>query len=664
VLRDIRSTEEFRSVADFYGALLRPGTGHIFSARRLAVGRRGGALFVEGIGAADSLERDPSSAVFSLENERLRRISAGPAKLPSLSPDESRLAFAEPGSAGDVLLIVRTENSQPVHRLACDGTIEDIGWSADGSKLFMLVAGLGADVSGHEGGYATARVAVGPDWLPDIETGLESHLWRRLWIHEIDSGRTRLLSSAGTNVWEASWCGSDRLAIVRSSHHGEGSWYEATLALIDLEGNERRLYVPTDQIGLPAGSPDGTRVAFVEAFCSDRGVVCGTLKLAELGGSVRTLATRGAEVTCVTWRDNDRVHYAGHRDFETVAGDHHVPSGQAREIWATDRLTCGEWYPASQPMHDDQCLVIAEAYGVAPFVARIAAGKLAPIHSLAAPETTARHGDMEAVRWNAADGLEIHGWLVRPPHVSPPHPTVMDIHGGPVWASRNRWMGRLRAAPLLVERGYAVLYPNPRGSSTRGQDFARQVAGDVGGADAADLLSGCDELAARGLIERSAIALTGTSYGGFMSSWLITRDPRFAAAIPISPVTDWYSQHRTSQIGFFDEKFLRASASAPDNDYFHRSPAMFAQQVRTPTLLLAGARDKNTPPGQAVELYRSLLEHGVKAELAIYPKDGHSLRGYPAYLDSAARILIWLNQHMPAARVLAQRPKAGGRREP
>ena len=130
-----------------------------------------------------------------------------------------------------------------------------------------------------------------------------------------------------------------------------------------------------------------------------------------------------------------------------------------------------------------------------------------------------------------------------------------------------------------------------------------------------------------------------------MSSWLVTQDTRFAAAVPISPVTNWYSQHRTSHIPYFDALFLDGQPSAPNGLFHARSPVMFADRVRTPVLQLTGALDRNTPPTQAIEFHRSLLEHGVTSELAIYPTAGHGIRSFPEVLDATTRYVGWMLRH-------------------
>ncbi len=222
----------------------------------------------------------------------------------------------------------------------------------------------------------------------------------------------------------------------------------------------------------------------------------------------------------------------------------------------------------------------------------------------------------------------------------------MYVHGGPVWAYQNVFPRAL--IPLLVSRGYAVFQPNPRGSGGRGRKFAEMVVGDMGGADALDILAGIDALVSGGIADPDRIGVTGGSYGGFMSCWLPTRDRRFKAAVAISPVTDWYSQHFNSNIGFWDSDFLRDRPEALGGEYHARSPVLGAADVVTPTLLTAGLRDRCTPPGQAIEFYRALRWNGVDTELALYPEEGHGVRNFPAFIDQTTRLVAWFERFMPA----------------
>jgi len=252
------------------------------------------------------------------------------------------------------------------------------------------------------------------------------------------------------------------------------------------------------------------------------------------------------------------------------------------------------------------------------------------------------------VSWTANDGLEIQGCLVRPAEGDGPFPMIVNVHGGPIGTTIEQWSMRSASLPLLVSRGYAVLFPNPRGSSGRGQAFAEMVYGDMGGGDAADIMAGVDALIERGVADGSRLGVTGGSYGGFMSAWLVTQTDRFGASVAISPVTDWYSQHFASNIGTWDRDILRDEPARPGSEHFARSPVMFASNVRTPTFVTGGSVDECTPPGQAHEFYRALRENGVDASLAIYPGEGHGVRNIAAGVDLTTRMQWWFERYIPA----------------
>jgi dipeptidyl aminopeptidase/acylaminoacyl peptidase len=201
---------------------------------------------------------------------------------------------------------------------------------------------------------------------------------------------------------------------------------------------------------------------------------------------------------------------------------------------------------------------------------------------------------------------------------------------------------------MLLTGGYAVFLPNPRGSSGRGQDFARHVLGQMGGADTHDCLAGLDYLVERGVADPRRLGVTGASYGGFMTSWLITQDTRFAAAVAVAPHTNQVSQHLISNIPQFLTLFLADKFNNPGGKYFERSPIMHAHKVKTPTLNICGALDRCTPPEEAVQFHNALLENGVKSVLVTYPEEGHGIRKLPAAMDCAARTVAWFQEHMPA----------------
>ncbi|MGV9772244.1 prolyl oligopeptidase family serine peptidase [Streptosporangium sp. NPDC003464] len=229
-----------------------------------------------------------------------------------------------------------------------------------------------------------------------------------------------------------------------------------------------------------------------------------------------------------------------------------------------------------------------------------------------------------------------------------PSPLVVIAHGGPTWLWSSAFApaesGQL-ALPL-VHAGAAVLLPNPRGSSGRGQDYARRVIGHVGEQDLDDVLAGVDHLVAAGVADPGRMAVLGLSYGGYLSAWAVTRTGRFRAAVVMSGVADWLSFATASNLaGGYDPLYHRgADVATPEGREFlaARSPVCHAAKVTTPTLILHGAEDRTTPVGQAEQLYRAWSAAGVRTELVVYPREGHELTEQRHRRDAAERVVAWL----------------------
>jgi dipeptidyl aminopeptidase/acylaminoacyl peptidase len=353
------------------------------------------------------------------------------------------------------------------------------------------------------------------------------------------------------------------------------------------------------------------------------------------------------DVTYLAWRDEQHLFFAGQRGLTTVYGDVDPASGEARELWSTPE-TSGFHAPDAAPLPNGAFAVALHSYTRYPELLVVRDGTTTSIVSLAHAGSDYQiqiGGTIEPVRWTAPDGLEIEGLLVRPT-APEPFPLIVHVHGGPVWSYRNRWSLGETTRPL-VSRGYAILHPNPRGSTGRGQAFAEAVYGDMGGADVDDIFSGIDALIARGIADPARLGVMGTSYGGFMSSLLIGRTDRFGAAVSMSPVNEWRSMHFTTYFPDFDVLFLQDDPYHAAGQYDARSPLMFARNIHTPTLHTAGGHDEATPASQAIAFHHALLENGVESVLVLYPEEGHGVRHYPAIIDVCTRIIVWFERFIP-----------------
>jgi dipeptidyl aminopeptidase/acylaminoacyl peptidase len=265
---------------------------------------------------------------------------------------------------------------------------------------------------------------------------------------------------------------------------------------------------------------------------------------------------------------------------------------------------------------------------------------------------------MEALTWRASDGREVSGWLLLP--VDRPTetavPLVAAIHGGPSWQWGNWFHGTWHDwGQLLAARGFAVLLPNPRGSTGRGAGFTGVNRFDFGGGDFDDIMTGIDMLIARGVADPQRLGICGWSFGGFMTAWAVTHTDRFKAAVAGAAPTNWISKIGTTDIRPFNEWNLGAVNSQADI-VWERSPLRYVRHASTPTLILQGEADARVPPGQAWEFYNALRAQGVDTELVIYPRQGHQFDERAHQLDLLNRLLGWFEKYMGEPASISQSP--------
>lgn len=569
------------------------------------------------------------------------------------SPDGARLAFTSDRVQRGIHQLAfadSTDLGNPTDGPPLPGTIEQLAWSPDGRSVLALVAGYGAE---HAGAMASGRVPVRPE---DQRTGPAPIVrtfpgvapegeWRRLWV--VTGGEARCVTPHGPNVWEAAWAGDGHVVAVVSDRPEEDAWYGARVSLLDVaDGGERPLVSSARQLGVPAGSPDGTYAACIEAPCSDRTLVAGRLVLVDLARGRVDRRDLGLDATHLVWLDGRRLLVSGLVGMDTRIVELDAVDGTITERWRTSACV-GPRQPEAWPTPGDGLVLAADSWDDPPYVAEItAAGDVVRRWSGAHPGTFAIRSeltDLQLRRWTAPDGWEIDGLLATPTGPGP-HPLVLYPHGGPVAMWRARFAAGYAAVPLLLERGFAVLMPNPRGSCGYGWEFADAVHGDMGGLDTYDLLSGIDALVADGTVDPDRLAVMGGSYAGYMTCWLVTQTQRFKAACASAAVTNWIGEHYQSNIPQWGARFLPDADAFPGGGYVSRSPVFFADRVTTPTFLTCGAHDRCCPPTQSIEFHEALRQLGVPTELVIYPDDAHNVPTGDNLVDYLEREVDWIER--------------------
>lgn len=254
-----------------------------------------------------------------------------------------------------------------------------------------------------------------------------------------------------------------------------------------------------------------------------------------------------------------------------------------------------------------------------------------------------------------ADGWPMDGWVQLPPEFDPQrlYPAILRIHGGPHSAYGDIWT---HYVALLAARGYVVVWTNPRGSQGYGEEFTRSVVEDWGTKDSLDITLGLDHVIAQGYVDPDRVAVTGGSYGGFMTNWLIGHTGRFRCALTEVPVSNLHSFFGTSDIGatWGEVQFGGTPWSDPQRLLAH-SPLMFVHNVTTPVMITANESDHRCPVEQAEQYYIALRKLGREAVFLRFQNESHAMstNGRPKpRIERLTRVLGWFDRHLqPSSRL-------------
>jgi dipeptidyl aminopeptidase/acylaminoacyl peptidase len=259
-------------------------------------------------------------------------------------------------------------------------------------------------------------------------------------------------------------------------------------------------------------------------------------------------------------------------------------------------------------------------------------------------------GETRVIKWKAKDGKDIEGLLTLPVNYdkSKRYPLILNIHGGPSGLFGETFIGASGAYPIasFAAHGWAVLRPNPRGSTGYGLAFRSANVNDWGGGDYQDLMSGVDAVIQMGVADPGKLAVMGWSYGGYMTNWVITQTTRFKAAATGAGLSDLISMWGTNDIpSTLDDYFEGPWFDQPDR-YIRMSPLAHVDKVTTPTLILHGGSDIRVPTTQGYEMYSAIKRKGVPAEMVVYPRQPHGPQEPKMVLDIMRRNIDWVAKYI------------------
>jgi len=264
-------------------------------------------------------------------------------------------------------------------------------------------------------------------------------------------------------------------------------------------------------------------------------------------------------------------------------------------------------------------------------------------------------GTVETITWQGADGFEENGIVIYPPDFdrNKKYPLVLEIHGGPMLSSTQGFGGLggvLRQT--MASQGWIVFSPNYRGSNNMGRTYQRAVINDAGDGPSRDVMAGIAAVKAGSVVDEDRIAVSGWSYGGFMTTWLIAHYQGWAAAVAGAAVTDWVDWYNLADLNVWSGYGLDGSPWLNKNTqgYWKQSPITYAPNIRTPTLILSDADDPRVPVTQSYKLYHALKDNGVSVQFIAYPIPGHFPADPVHQRDVFRRWINWIERHFASSK--------------
>ncbi|MEZ5400078.1 MAG: S9 family peptidase [Bryobacteraceae bacterium] len=600
---------------------------------------------------------------------RLKRIAET-----TPSPDGSRVVWTEtePVTQGD-----KSEWSTRIWTAAADGenrrpltrgakSTASLQFSADGGWLYFLAERNGAaknvyriridggeaeqvtDFTGAVGSYALAPsgkaiVLTGVEKDEDAEKRKKEKTdWRvvedsprnhSLWTLDVDTelpAKPKRLVAAGDHISNPVWSpDSKRIAFERRSRPDADNARHADLAEADAATGESKTLADSKATESdPHYSPDGRFLAWLHQPGARLDAVRIHLTDRRTGETRVLPATANADPNIAGWTPDSRaLLYSESAGTQGALWRMPVDGPPARAFAPREGVFAGVRLSADGKLaafaHETPAMP-AEAYAMP-------MGGAGPVRVSAANSSLGLPAAprAEVVRWKAKDGLEIEGLLVHPTarEEGKRVPLVLLVHGGPSGAWAQSFVANPGRYPVAVfaSKGYAVLMPNPRGSTAYGLEFRRKVVEDWGGRDFGDLMAGVDHVIAAGVADPERLAIMGWSYGGYMTAWAVTQTNRFKAAAMGAAITDHVSMYGTQDIPSVYEDYFGGPPWDRRDVYARSSPINFIDRVSTPMLILHGEDDHRVPVTQGYEYRRALARRGVPVRMVVYPRQGHAV---------------------------------------
>ena len=548
-------------------------------------------------------------------------------------PDKVAQLYLLPLAGGEARRITETKSG-----------IGAFAWRPDGKGFAFLTEDPPADPPADD--KFNKSFEVGDNMYLDQAVSLPTHLW----TVPVEGGAATRVTSGQRTVTALNWLPDGRriVLVVRPGPHS-GQLINSTSLIRDLTTGAEVPLSDRRGFGGPAAiSPDGKLVASIASRGAELGFHPGGVVLTPIEGGQGRDGTPAIDrdLNLVRWLPDGRMILVGLDQTWATAWVQPLGGPPRRLDWG--KRDVGELHvgPAGaiaflgrEPNRPGEIFYLSSVDA--------APRRLTDLNKdLAALET----GRIESITWQGPDGFIENGVITYPPGYrdGQKYPLVLNIHGGPMGTSTEGW-----SAPnqYFAAQGWIIFSPNYRGSNNMGDKFQSAVINDAGDGPGRDVMSGVAAVKAKGIVDESRMAVSGWSYGGYMTAWLTAHYQVWKAAVAGAAVTDWFDWYNLADMNTWAGYGLGGSPWRKDNamNYWRQSPMAYAHQIKTPTLILSTTGDPRVTVTQSYKLYHALKDNGTEVQFIAYPMGGHFPPDPVHQRDVRKRWAAWIAQRFATA---------------
>lgn len=567
---------------------------------------------------------------------------------PKWSPDGNWIAFTSNRKDNKNNIYVLNLNGGEAEPLTDVKTgVQDFVWSPDGRSIaFRMADAKTEEEEKNDKGRNDFR------WVD------ENLKMARLYVIPVQKDANgkrepRKLTDANYNVTEFDWSpDNSRIAFSHTKTAVANDWPSADVSIVEVASAKVTPLATTPAAeGSPNYSPDGKFIALNVSDNPPRWAQDGVIQIyPATGGAPKTVAASyDGQPGIAGWSaDGKRIYFGEPKGTGTQVYVVDIATNRIDEIKVTPAV-----YTAATLNETGTMFGIVRQTSDTPgdvFVASVSDFNPVQISNVNAGVKLPAIGRTEVVRWKSKDGKEIEGLLTYPVGYQAGQrvPLILNVHGGPAGVFQQTFLGGRGSYPLatFAARGYAILRPNPRGSSGYGTTFRRANLKDWGMGDYHDLMTGVDHVIQMGVADPDRLGVMGWSYGGFMTSWIVTQTKRFKAASAGAPVTNLMSFNGTADIPSFVPDYFGGQSWDIIDVYQKHSPMFNVKGVSTPTLIQHGEADVRVPISQGYEFYNALKVQGVPTRMLVLPRQPHGPNEPKMQLITMKSNLDWFDKYI------------------